>query len=91
LKHVNVTQWVRGRFKSHPTKGKPPGRQLNRSATAEKRCAKQSKARTQAASLNSEKCIVVVATHSTAGRGQPLSGGVGSQDVRLTKSSTVQS
>src|SRR6266516_405606 len=27
--------------KSHPTKGWPPGRQPNRSATAERRCAKQ--------------------------------------------------
>ena len=29
------------KLKSHPTKGQPPGRQPNRSATAERRCAKQ--------------------------------------------------
>ena len=41
MKHVKVTQWVRGVLKSHPTKGQPPGRQPNRSATIERWCTKQ--------------------------------------------------
>jgi hypothetical protein len=61
LKHVNVTRWVRGPKLSSPTRPKvshqvgsrTEGRSLKGGVRS------RGKARTQAASLNSEKCIVV--------------------------------
>jgi hypothetical protein len=61
LKHVNITQWVRGRKLSSPTRPKASHQVGSRT---EGRLLKggvrsRGKARTQAASLNSEKCIMV--------------------------------
>jgi hypothetical protein len=61
LKHVNVTQWVRGQKLSSPTRPKASHQVGSR---AEGRPLKggvrsRGKARTQAALLNSEKCIMV--------------------------------
>jgi len=59
LKHVKVTQWVRGNSSptrpkvSHPVGSRTEGRPLRGGVRS------RGKARTQAASLNSEKCIVV--------------------------------
>ena len=61
MKHVNVTPWVRGRKPSSPARPKashPVGSQTEvRSSKDDVRS--RGKARTQAASLNPEKCIVV--------------------------------
>jgi hypothetical protein len=61
LKHVKITQWVRGRRLSSPTRpttshqvgSRTEGRSRKRGVRS------RGKARTQAASLNSEKCIMV--------------------------------
>ena len=61
MKHVNVTQWVRGRKPSSPTRPKAShqvgSRTEGRSRKRDVRS--RGKARTQAALLNSENCIVV--------------------------------
>jgi hypothetical protein len=59
LKHVNVTQWVRG--DSSPTRPKASHRVGSRTEVRSPKGGVRSrgKARTQAASLNSEKCIMV--------------------------------
>jgi hypothetical protein len=61
LKHVNSTQWVRGRKLSSPTRLKVSHQVGSRTEGRSPRGGVRSrgKARTQAASLNSEKCIVV--------------------------------
>jgi len=59
LKHVNVTQWVRGN--SSPTRPKASHRVGSRTEERVLKSTVRSRgeARTQAASLNSEKCMVV--------------------------------
>jgi hypothetical protein len=59
LKHVNVTQWVRGN--SSPTRPKASHQVGSRAEVRSPRGGVRSRgeARTQAASLNSEKCIMV--------------------------------
>jgi len=59
LKHVNVTQWVRGN--SSPTRPKASHQDGSRAEVRSPRGGVRSRgeARTQAASLNSEKCIMV--------------------------------
>jgi hypothetical protein len=61
LKHVNVTQWVRGRKPSSPTRPKASHQVGSRTEGRSPRGGVRSRgeARTQAASLNPEKCIVV--------------------------------
>jgi hypothetical protein len=61
LKHVNVTQWVRGRTLSSPTRPKTSHQVGSRTEGRPLRGGVRSrgKARTQAASLNPEKCIMV--------------------------------
>ena len=61
MKHVNVTQWVRGRRLSSPTRSKASHQVGSRTEGRPRKRGVRSrgKARTQAASLNSEKCIVV--------------------------------
>ena len=61
MKHVNVTQWVRGRRPSSPTRPKASHQVGSRTEVRPPRGGVRSrgKARTQAASLNSENCIVV--------------------------------
>jgi hypothetical protein len=61
LKHVNVTQWVRGRKFSSPTRPKASHQVGSRTEGRPLKGGVRSrgKARTQAASLNSEKCIMV--------------------------------
>ena len=61
MKHVNVTQWVRGRKPSSPTRPKASHQVGSRTEGRPPRGGVRSrgKARTQAASLNSEKCIMV--------------------------------
>jgi len=61
LKHVNVTQWVRGRKLSSPTRPKASHQVGSRTEGRSLKGGVRSRgeARTQAASLNSEKCIVV--------------------------------
>jgi len=72
LKLINVTQWVRGRKLSSPTRPKvshPVGsRTEGRSPRGGVRS--RGKARTQAASLNSEKCIMVDSRISPGNRTQ---------------------
>ena len=72
MKHVNVTQWVRGRRHSSPTRPKTShqvGSQTEgRSLKGDVRS--RGKARTQAASLNSEKCIMVDSRISPGNRTQ---------------------
>jgi len=72
LKHVNITQWVRGRKLSSPTRptvSHPVGsRTEGRSPRGGVRS--RGKARTQAASLNSENCIVVDSRISPGNRTQ---------------------
>ena len=72
MKHVNVTQWVRGRRLSSPTRPKASHQVGSR---AEGRPLKggvrsRGKARTQAALLNSEKCIMVDSRISPGNRTQ---------------------
>jgi hypothetical protein len=72
LKHVNVTQWVRGRRLSSPTRpttshqvgSRTEGRSRKRGVRS------RGKARTQAASLNPEKCIMVDSRTSPGSRTQ---------------------
>ena len=61
MKHVNITQWVRGRKFSSPTRPKASHRAGSRTEGRPLRGGVRSRgeARTQAASLNSEKCIMV--------------------------------
>lgn len=61
MKHVNVTQWVRGRKLSSPTRPKASHQVGSRTEGRPLKGGVRSrgKARTQAASLNSEKCIMV--------------------------------
>jgi hypothetical protein len=61
LKHVNVTQWVRGRRPTSPTRPKTSHQVGSRTEGRSRKRGVRSrgKARTQAASLNSENCIVV--------------------------------
>jgi hypothetical protein len=61
LKHVNVTQWVRGQGLSSPTRPKASHQVGSRTKGRSPKGGVRSrgKARTQAASLNSEKCIMV--------------------------------
>ena len=61
MKHVNVTLWVRGRQLSSPTRSKVSHQVGSRTEGRSLRGGVRScgKARTQAASLNSEKCIMV--------------------------------
>ena len=61
LKFVNVTQWVRGRKPSSPTRPKASHQVGSRTEGRPLRGGVRSRgeARTQAASLNSEKCIMV--------------------------------
>jgi hypothetical protein len=70
LKHVNVTQWVRGN--SSPTRPKACHRVGSRTEVRPLRSGVRSrgKARTQAASLNSEKCIMVASRISPGNRTQ---------------------
>jgi len=70
LKHVNVTQWVRGN--SSPTRPKASHRVGSRTEVRPLRSGVRSrgKARTQAASLNSEKRIVVDSRISPGDRTQ---------------------
>jgi hypothetical protein len=72
LKHVNVTQWVRGRKLSSPTRPKASHPVGSRTEVRPLRGGVRSrgKARTQAASLNSEKCIVVDSRISPGNRTQ---------------------
>jgi hypothetical protein len=72
LKHVNVTQWVRWRKPSSPTRPKVGHRVGSRTEVRPLRGGVRSrgKARTQAASLNSEKCIVVDSRISPGDRTQ---------------------
>ena len=72
MKHVNVTQWVRGRGLSSPTR---PTTSHQVGSRAEGRSRKRDvrsrgKARTQAASLNPEKCIMVDSRISPGNRTQ---------------------
>jgi hypothetical protein len=61
LKHVKVTQWVRGRRLSSPTRPKVSHQVGSRTEGRPRKRGVRSrgKARTQAASLNPEKCIMV--------------------------------
>jgi len=72
LKHVNVTQWVRGRKPSSPTRPKTSHQVGSRTEGRPPRGGVRSrgKARTQAASLNSEKCIMVDNRISSGNRTQ---------------------
>lgn len=70
MKHVNITQWVRGRKSSSPIRPKAShqvgsqteGRSLRGGVRS------RGKARTQAAVLNSEKCIMVVSRIGSGNR-----------------------
>ena len=70
MKHVKVTQWVRGNSSptrpkvSHPVGSRTEGRPLRGGVRS------RGKARTQAASLNSEKCIMVDSRISPGNRTQ---------------------
>jgi hypothetical protein len=72
LKHVNVTQWVRGQKLSSPTRPKASHQVGSRTEGRPLRGGVRSrgKARTQAASLNSENCIVVDSRISPGDRTQ---------------------
>jgi hypothetical protein len=78
LKHVNVTQWVRGRKPSSPTRPKASHQVGSRTEGRPLRGGVRSrgKARTQAASLNSEKCIMVDSRISPGNRTQSRPYGV---------------
>jgi len=71
LKHVNVTQWVRGN--SSPTRPKASHRAGSRTEVRRSkrgRVRSRGKARTQAALLNPEKCIMVDSRTSPGNRTQ---------------------
>jgi hypothetical protein len=72
LKHVNVTQWVRGQKLSSPTRPTTSHQVGSRTEGRSPRGGVRSrgKARTQAASLNSEKCIMVGSRISPGNRTQ---------------------
>jgi hypothetical protein len=72
LKHVNVTQWVRGRRLSSPTRPKASHQVGSRTEGRPRKRGVRSrgKARTQAASLNPEKCIMVDSRISPGNRTQ---------------------
>jgi len=72
LKHVNVTQWVRGQGLSSPTRPKASHQVGSRTKGRSPKGGVRSrgKARTQAASLNSEKCIMVDSRISPGNRTQ---------------------
>jgi hypothetical protein len=78
LKHVNVTQWVRGRKLSSPTRPKASHQVGSRTEGRPLRGGVRSrgKARTQAASMNSEKCIMVDSRISPGNRTQSRPYGV---------------
>ena len=72
MKHVKVTQWVRGRKLSSPTRPKASHQVGSRTEVRSSKDGVRSrgKARTQAASLNSEKCIMVDSRISPGDRTQ---------------------
>jgi hypothetical protein len=72
LKHVNITQWVRGRKLSSPTRPKASHQVGSRTEGRPRKRGVRSrgKARTQAASLNPEKCIMVDSRISPGNRTQ---------------------
>jgi hypothetical protein len=72
LKHVNITQWVRGRRLSSPTRPKASHQVGSRTEERPRKRGVRSrgKARTQAASLNPEKCIMVDSRISPGNRTQ---------------------
>ena len=72
MKHVNVTQWVRERKPSSPTRPKASHQVGSRTEGRPLRGGVRSRgeARTQAASLNSEKCIMVDSRISPGDRTQ---------------------
>jgi hypothetical protein len=72
LKHVNVTQWVRGRRRSSPARPKASHQVGSRTEGRPQKYGDRSRgeARTQAASLNPEKCIMVDSRISPANRTQ---------------------
>ena len=72
MKHVNVTQWVRGQKLSSPTRPKASHQVGSQTEGRSPRGGVRSrgKARTQAASLNSENCIVVDSRISPGNRTQ---------------------
>jgi hypothetical protein len=72
LKHVKVTQWVRGRRFSSPTRPKASHQVGSRTEGRPLKSGVRSRgeARTQAASLNSEKCIMVDSRISPGDRTQ---------------------
>ena len=72
MKHVNVTQWVRGRRLSSPTRPKASHQVGSRTEGRPRKRGVRSrgKARTQAASLNPEKCIMVDSRISPGNRTQ---------------------
>ena len=72
MKLINVTQWVRGREPSSPTRPKASHQVGSRTEGRPLRGGVRSRgeARTQAASLNSEKCIMVDSRTSPGNRTQ---------------------
>ena len=72
MKHVKVTQWVRGRRLSSPIRPKASHQVDSRTEGRPRKRGVRSrgKARTQAASLNPEKCIVVDSRISPGNRTQ---------------------
>ena len=72
MKHVNITQWVRGRRLSSPIRPKASHQVDSRTEGRPRKRGVRSrgKARTQAASLNPEKCIVVDSRISPGNRTQ---------------------
>jgi hypothetical protein len=78
LKHVNITQWVRGRRLSSPIRPKASHQVGSRTEGRPLRGGVRSrgKARTQAASLNPEKCIMVDSRISPGNRTQSRPYGV---------------
>ena len=72
MKHVNITQWVRGRKLSSPTRPKASHPVGSRTEVRPLKSGVRSrgKARTQAASLNPEKCIMVDSRISPGNRTQ---------------------
>ena len=78
MKHVNITQWVRGRRLSSPTRPKASHQVGSRTEERPRKRGVRSrgKARTQAASLNPEKCIMVDSRISPGNRTQSRPYGV---------------
>ena len=72
MKHVNITQWVRGQKLSSPTRPKTSHQVGNRTEGRPLKGGVRSrgKARTQAVSLNPEKCIMVGSRISPGNRTQ---------------------